>query len=111
MEAGKNRESPSGGAQRAHGPAAAEKLLAAGLAAFGLSRNNLVALPKSAPEKTVLASWLRARTTVPLRWVSQELEMGHYTRVTQAVSRRKRKPRRKLEKLKRQLPQMEKKNE
>jgi hypothetical protein len=111
MVAGKKRESHSGGAQRAHGEAAAEKLLVAGLAAFGLSRNNLVALPKSAPEKTVLAWWLRARTTVPLRWVSQELEMGHYTRVTQAVSRLKRKTGRKLEKLKRQLLQMEKKNE
>jgi hypothetical protein len=68
-------------------------------------------LPKSAPAKTVLAWWLRERTTAGLRWVSQELEMGHYTRVTQAVSRLKRKPGRKLGTLKRQLLQMEKKGE
>ena len=110
MAAGKKRESHSGGAPRAHGEAAAEKLLVVGLAALGLSRKDLAALPKSAPEKTVLAWWLRARTPVPLRWISQELEMGHYTRVTQAVSRLKRKPGRKLEKLKHLLLQMEKKS-
>ena len=109
--AGKKRESHSGGAQRAHGAAAAEKLLVAGLAAFGLSRQDLAELPKSAPEKTVLAWWLRERTTVSLRWVSQELAMGHYTRVTQAVSRLKRKPGKKLEKLKRQLQQMNEKDQ
>ena len=111
MVAGKKRESHSGGAQRAHGAAAAEKLLVAGLAAFGLSRQDLTDLPKNAPEKTVLAWWLRERTTVSLHWVSQELEMGHYTRVTQAVSRLRRKPGKKLEKLKRQLQQMKEKDE
>jgi hypothetical protein len=111
MAAGKKRESHSGGAHRAHGEAAAEKLLVAGLAALGLSRKDLAELPKSAPEKTVLAWWLRERTTVPLRWVSQELELGHYTRVTQAISRLKRKPGKKLEKLKRQFLQMEKTDE
>jgi hypothetical protein len=45
---------------------------------------------------------------VPLRWVSEELGMGHYTRVTKAVSRMKQKPGRKLEKLKRKLLQTEK---
>ena len=43
--------------------------------------------PKGAPEKVVLAGWLRERTTVSLRWVAERLGMGHYTRVTQAVSR------------------------
>src|SRR5580704_3327382 len=97
--AGKQRESHSGGARRAHGEAAAQKLLADGLVALGLGTGDLRKLPKSAPEKTVLAWWLRERTTVSLRWVSEELVMGHYTRVTQAVSRLKRKPGRELEKL------------
>ena len=105
--AGKRRESHSGGAPRAHGEAAAQKLLCAGLAALGIAMEELRALPKSAPEKTALAWWLRERTTVPLRWVSQELDVGHYTRVTQAVSRMQRKPGRKLENLKRRLLQME----
>jgi REP element-mobilizing transposase RayT len=98
--AGKKRESHSGGARRAHGETAARKLLVQGLAALALSRSALEDLPKGAPEKTVLAWWLRERTTVSLRWIGQMLAMGHYTRVTQAVSRVSRKPAGKLEKLK-----------
>jgi putative transposase len=108
MVAGKQRESHSGGAKRAHGEAAAQKLLAAGLVALGLAPEDLRKLPKGAPEKTVLAWWLRERTTVSLRWVGEALDMGHYTRVTQAVSRLKRKPGRNLEKLKQRLLQKEK---
>ncbi len=99
LVAGKKRESHSGGAKRAHGEAAAQKLLAKGLAVLGVGLRELQRLPKSTPEKTVLAWWLRERTTVSLRWVSEELGMGHYTRVTQAVSRMNRKPGGKLEKL------------
>jgi hypothetical protein len=39
-------------------------------------------------------------TTVSLRWVSRRLEMGHYSRVSQAVSRMARRPGRELEQLK-----------
>ena len=101
--AGKKREWHSGGARRAHGETAARKLLARGLAALELSRSDLEDLPKGAPEKTVLAWWLRQRTTVSFNWVGQMLEMGHYTRVSQAVSRMNRQPGRKLEKFKRCL--------
>jgi len=105
--AGRKRESHSGGARLAHGETAARTLLTRGLAALELSRADLEDLPKGAPEKTVLAWWLRERTTVSLSWVGQRLDMGHYTRVSQAVSRMKRKPGRKLEKLKRCLLSME----
>jgi len=63
----------------------------------------LNALPKGAPAKVALAWWLRQRSTVPFRWVSQRLGMGHYTRVTQAISRMNRRPARKLEGIKRKL--------
>ncbi|MGH7981010.1 MAG: hypothetical protein ACREE6_16655 [Limisphaerales bacterium] len=43
-----------------------------------------------------LAWWLRRRTTVPLRWVAERLQMGQYTRVAQAVSRMNRKSGRQL---------------
>ena len=69
---------------------------------LGLKQQS-VALSGSAPEKVVLAWWLRRRTTVSLRWVSQRLCMGHYTRVTQAVSRAERRPGRKLNQIKRKL--------
>ena len=107
LVAGRKRESHSGGARRAHGEAAAQTLLARGLAALELSPSDLEGLPKGAPEKTVLAWWLRERTTVSLSWVGQRLDMGHYTRVTQAVSRMTRPPGRKLQKLKRCLLNME----
>ena len=42
---------------------------------------------------------------MPLRWVSERLHMGHYSRVTQAVSRMRRRPGRKLEQLRRKLAQ------
>ena len=58
-------------------------------------------LARGAPEKVVLPWWLRQRTTVPLRWVTQRLEMGHDSRVTQAVSRMRRRPGPRLEKLRR----------
>jgi REP element-mobilizing transposase RayT len=105
--AGKKRESHSGGARRAHGETAARTHLARGLAALGLRLADLEGLPKGAPEKSALAWWLREQTTVSLRWVGQTLAMGHYTRVTQAVSRLRRKPGRKLEKLKRRLLNLE----
>ncbi len=57
------------------------------------------------PENAVLARWLRARTTVSLRWLSERLGMGHYSnagrgpRKLKAVEEQKR--RRALGKLKR----------
>ena len=70
-----------------------------GLKAFGLREENLEVLGKGAAEKVILAWWLRERTTVSLRWVSDRLRMGHYTRVTQALSRMRRRPGRKLKQL------------
>ena len=60
-------------------------------------------MPKGAPEKMVLAWWLRQGTTVPLRWVSERLSMGHVSRVSQAISRVKVRPTRKHESLQRLL--------
>ena len=67
------------------------------------------ALPKSAPEKRVLAWWLRQRTTVSLGWLGERLGMGHYTRVSQGIGMVKRNRDRKLERLRRKLIQLESK--
>jgi putative transposase len=104
----KQRESHSGGARRIHDQAAAQTLLKEGLAALNLDRKDLLELPIGAAEKTVLAWWLRQRTTVPLRWVGQELAMGHYSRVSQAVSRMQRGPGRRLKALQQRLVKAEK---
>jgi hypothetical protein len=42
-------------------------------------------------------------TTVSLHWVAERLNMGHYTRVTQAVSRVGRRPAKRHAQLRRQL--------
>lgn len=93
---GRKRESHSGGARAAHDEAAAEKFTQRGMKALGIGSDELLRMARTAPEKVALAWWLRQRTTVSLRWVSGRLGMGHYTRVTQAVSRMNRKPGRKL---------------
>jgi hypothetical protein len=103
VRAGKRRESHSGPAKWAHEQSAAEQQLKRGLAALGLESQALAALPKGAPEKLVLAWWVRRRTTVPLRWVSERLAMGHYSRVTHALSQVARKPSRKLQRLRNKL--------
>jgi putative transposase len=100
---GRKRESFSGAAKESHDLAAAERALARGLEVLGLTEEGLSRLPKGAREKVVLAWWVRQRTTVPLRWVSERLAMGHYSRGSQAVSRMRRRPGAKLEKLRRTL--------
>jgi len=100
---GLRRESHSGPARRAHDEGAAQEMLQRGLRLLGISA--VKEWPKWAGEKVALAWWLRQRTTVSLRWVSQRLEMGHYSRVSQAVSRMARSPSRKLRKLKEKLLQ------
>jgi len=42
-----------------------------------------------------------------LRWLSERLAMGHFTRESQTISLMKRRPERKLERLRRKLIQLE----
>ncbi len=70
---------------------------------LGLSETDLEELQPGAVEKVALAWWLRRRTTASLRWATGRLRMGHYSRVSQAVSRMQNKPSRKLKKLRDQL--------
>ena len=105
--AGWRRESHTGQAREAHDTVAAEKFLRVGMKALGLKVSDLARMPKGTPEKVALAWWLRRRTTVSLRWVGERLEMGHYTRVTQAVSRMNRKPSRKMRALGEKLRALE----
>ena len=104
---GRRRESHSGEAKAAHDEAAGERDLKRGLAVFGLSEAEMRELPRNAPEKEVLAWWLRQRTTVSLRWLSERLAMGHFSRVSQAISIVKRNSERKLERLKCKLIRLE----
>jgi len=100
---GRRRESQSGPAKAVHNEAAAQTLLLEGLKQLGMAASQLEELPKSAPEKAVLAWWLRQCTTVSLQWLSEHLAMGHFTRVSQAVSQVKRRPTRQQAQLQRRL--------
>lgn len=104
---GRRRESHVGPAKAAHGEAAAQRRLEKALPSLGLEMEELKRLPKSAPEKVALAWWLREGATVSLRWVGERLEMGHYTRVTKAVSRMRQGAGGKHEQLRRKLRRLE----
>jgi hypothetical protein len=96
----------SGEAKRAHGEAEAERLLAGGLAALGLTEAQLVETRKGAWEKELLAWWLCQHNTARRRWVSERLGLGDESRVTQAIGRVKQERRAELERLKRRLEQV-----
>jgi hypothetical protein len=75
----------SGEAKRAHGQAEAAHLLAEGMAVLRMSEEDFERGQKSMREKQVLAWWLRQRTIVGRRWMSQWLKMGEEFGVTRAV--------------------------
>ena len=100
----RRRQSHSGEAKRAHDEAAAERELERAFRVLGLKEESVAGLSASAAAvKVVRAWWLRRRTTVSLRWVSDRLGMGHNTRVSQAISRVERRPGRKLNPIKSKL--------
>jgi hypothetical protein len=104
---GRQRASHSGPARVAHDQATGERLLRAGVTGIGLQIAELRKRSKGAPEKAALAWWLRQRTTVRLAWIAEQLEMGHASRVSQAVARMRNRPSRRLKQLRRILNQVE----
>jgi uncharacterized protein YaeQ len=83
---GKARQSFSGEAKRAHDEVAAEAMVIRGLAALELEDERLAVMGKGAPEKQVLAWWLRKRTVASRAWIGRRLWMGDESRVTHAVA-------------------------
>ena len=61
------------------------KMLKKGLEVLGINESELEAKAKGAVEKQVLAWWLRKKTVVSRRWISEKLGMGDLSRVTNAV--------------------------
>ncbi len=77
---GRRRESQAGPARQYHDEKAAEKQLKAAMKRLETSESQLRAGRKGTAEKVALAWWLRRKTTVSLRWVSERLNMGHESR-------------------------------
>jgi REP element-mobilizing transposase RayT len=100
---GKERETYYGGEVQAHGEAEAEKFLRKGLRVLRVKKQDLEKMAKGVKEKQVLAWWLRRKTVVSRKWISQRLGMGDVSRITQAVSLLKRSEDISLMKLKKQL--------
>ena len=67
----------------------AEKMIAGRLKNLGWSRRELRKRRKSDPQKVLLASELRAQTTVSLKWIAEHLEMGSWTHVSNLLRQRK----------------------
>jgi len=83
---------------RRHGPSAgepattdderkAERLLSAALAELNLTLPELRQRAKSDPDKQLLAWLLRKNTVAGNRWISDKLEMGHISNVSNSVRR------------------------
>jgi len=70
---------------RDHDEAQALKILKRGLGVLGMKESDLEGKAKGALEKQVLAWWLRKKTVVSRKWVSEKLGMGDLSRVTSAV--------------------------
>jgi putative transposase len=92
-----------GEAKRAHGEAEAQRLLTRGLAVLSLKPGELGWGSKSLREKQVLAWYLRQRTAVSRRWISERLKMGEESGVTRAVRRVKGGKENRMERIKRRL--------
>jgi len=82
---GRRRESYLGDELRDHDERQALKMLKRGLDVFGIDESDLEAKAKGALEKQVLAWWLRKKTVVSRKWISEKLGMGDLSRVTNAV--------------------------
>ena len=82
---GRARESYLGDELRDHDEGQALRMLKRGLGVLGIRESDLEAKAKGAVEKQVLAWWLRKKTVVSRRWISEELGMGDLSRVTSAV--------------------------
>ena len=67
------------------GTFAAEAVVLKCLTYFGMRREALCRMAKSAPEKMLMAGLLRYKFPVSASWIAQTLCMGHYTIVSKAV--------------------------
>jgi putative transposase len=84
------RESFSGESAKLHDEAEALRLLDKGLRLLGIKADELEGMRKNAPEKQVLAWYLRSRTIVSNQWLTEHLYCGHSCNVSAFVGAVKR---------------------
>jgi hypothetical protein len=59
--------------------------LKSGLGVLGIKESDLEGKAKGSLEKQVLRWWLRRKTVVTRKWISEKLALGDLSRVTSAV--------------------------
>jgi len=85
--AGRRRESYSGEEVGLHDESAAERLVAAGLEALGVTDEALPDMKMSSPSKYAVAWLVRRNTSVPNRWIKDRLCMGTATQFADVLKR------------------------
>lgn len=76
-----------GAVRQSHGEDEARRLLQGAMAHFRISRGDLVNLKRNDPRKLAIARLIRARTSVPNKWIAQELSLGHVSGVSRYCSK------------------------
>ena len=87
LERPRHRTTRSSLEKRAHDEAGAEALLASGLAAAGLTQDEVGRLPGSDARKVAIARLIWEGTTMSQGWVSERLQMGSAANVSQQLRR------------------------
>ena len=87
LERPRHRTTQSSLEKRAHDEARAEALLASGLAAAGLTQDEVARLPGSDARKVAIARLIWEGTTMSQGWVSERLQMGSAANVSQQLRR------------------------
>ncbi|MEI6339314.1 MAG: transposase [Verrucomicrobiota bacterium] len=86
---GKSRAYTRSKERLAHGEQEAERLLKEGLAAAGIQKRDLAALPANEKRKVAIARVIWQRTTVSQVWIAEKLKMRHAANVSLALHRNK----------------------
>lgn len=81
------KESHRGEAVREHGEREALRMIVRGLDCLGVTEEELRCRRKSDPVKLILAWLVRTRTTAKAAWITEQLNMGHRSAVSNAVRR------------------------
>jgi hypothetical protein len=77
-----------GTVRRSHGEEEARRLLERAMSYYGLQQVELAGLKRSDPRKVAMAQLIRRRTSVPNRWIAEELALGHVSSVSRYSSQR-----------------------
>ena len=99
----KKRESFSGEELRGYDESAAKELLESGLRALGETLGSVRTMRCNDPRKQALAWLIKRNTMAGDKWITRELEMGHRSNLSRAVSAFRSERSRTIRRLKRKL--------